>query len=266
LDGNAHSIGKHAHAKENRNGKLLTFFDNEPSYYHGDGVHTSTVDYVCIPADLLGKAKETSNWDRNKIVVALECGTCAEPIWKYITDIIDIAADTFKLKPGKTRDWVRSEDYQQLLDKRRELRVGSFDWDHFDQFAVDGKLVIAACQVCQSNRSEDITSPCKHSANPWLRQFDLDVESKAIDLRYTSQTLLGADVMRTWHVVKLLINLHFSKATVDLLILVANLLKTLHDAKACMFARSRASLSLESKEFPNIFRLRGWYTSQTLVA
>jgi len=59
--GYSDSIGKFAHAKENFNGRCFTdllesqhmvaantFFFADPTFYSGDGQHSSTVDYVCI--------------------------------------------------------------------------------------------------------------------------------------------------------------------------------------------------------------------------
>ena len=278
----SNSLGQHAKAKENFNGKAFTdllesqgmvaantFFDSEPTFYSGDGLHSSTVDYICIPEDLLGHTSDCSTnsllgtkvqlvksnlrvdhfpvslklkyrrwfsngfggfggsgsggipkpvsfdgnnvtggvrggfqglgvnyvaglscacggegnccsgttgdsggihkplasyakWDRNKLVVALECGgklredlvhnVCnalnkdkvydlarhldrPEPLWEYITECIFLASSSFLAKPGQSNAWIRSDDYQQLLDNRKDLRLLAVDLDDKDYAA-----------------------------------------------------------------------------------------------------------------------------------
>jgi len=94
-----------------------------------------------------------------------------EHVWHRIR----VAPTCVELRISRLRLWQRMLRYRESLCSLWTVLVGSFDWDHFEQFEVDGKLVIAACHACQRNRSEDITSPCKHSANPWLRQFFFDL-------------------------------------------------------------------------------------------
>jgi len=88
---------------------------------------------------------------------------------------IRAAPASVELQIARLRLWQRILRHRDRCLSLWTALVGSFEWDPFDQFESDGKLVTVACQACQKNRTEAITAPCKHSANPWLRHFYYDL-------------------------------------------------------------------------------------------
>jgi len=94
---------------------------------------------------------------------------------QHVWHKIKSAPTSVELQIARLRLWQRILRHRDNCHSLWTALVGTFEWDPFDQFEADGKLVTVACQACQKNRTDAITAPCKHSANPWLRHFYYDL-------------------------------------------------------------------------------------------